>query len=285
MDLTVDDTNTISDENANKPIRSWSQFSTYMRCPEMYRVKYVDKTLPRSSNSNMHAGSAVHMAHEKLSEEKRDNGTIMALEDVIAHAEKYWDDGKDALDEPPMELALTRAKMVNCVESYYHYFVSNDINPTHIEESVIIYPKGYPFGLRGIIDRIDEGNVLVDLKTSSKSPPKSKATGAYYLQQGTGYDMQLDTYILLMREGLNLDPRRASLEFVVKSKVPKVVRVEHDIRDDRVDSILDLMANLEESIQKGNFPKNRLGTFCSPRMCENWVPCTGISIEPDVLIV
>lgn len=285
MDFVIDDANVISNENASKPLRSWSQFSLYMRCPELFRVTYVDRTLPRNPNAKMHAGSAVHFAHEKLSLEKRDNGKILELGDVLSHAEKYWDNGKNTLSESPMDLALERAKMLSTTEAYYNYFISSDINPTHIEENVVVYPKGYPFGIRGIIDRIDEGNVLVDLKTSAKSPPKSRATGKHYLQQGTGYDMQLDTYVLLMRDGLNLNPKKAFLEFAVKGKVPKVVKVEHEIRKDRLESILDLFANLEEAIQLGNFPKNRLNTFCSERFCDHWVNCTGIKIEPDVVDV
>lgn len=283
--ITFDNADTLSREDETKPIRSWSQFSMYMRCPELYRATYVDKAIPRKSNINMHLGSSVHYAHEKLSEHKRDTGQVLPLDEVTAAADDFWEKGKDKLEDSPSELLTSRAKMIRAVEAYYYYFSQKDLRPQHIEKNVIVYPKGYPFGLRGIIDRVDEGGILVDLKTSSKSPPKSRTTGEYYLQGGTGYDMQLDTYAYLMREGLGIDPTSAKLEFVVKSKNPKVVEVSYQIREDRISSVLDLMANLEENIQQGVFPKNRLGNFCNSYMCDNWIPCTGIVPEPDILNV
>jgi hypothetical protein len=269
-----------------KPIRSWSQFSLYMRCPELYRATYIDKEIKRVGNLKMHVGSAVHYAHEKLCENRMAGNEDLTLEETKAAAEKYWHDGLEKIPEENITtLSLERSTMLKSTEAYYKFFSKSEIAPLHVEQNVLWYPEGYPFGVRMIIDRIDKGGKLVDLKTSGKTPPKSRKTGKHYIQNGMGYDMQLDLYLLGMRNVLNIEPTSASLEVVVKSKMPKVVRVEHEVNEDRLKSIMDLMANLEEGIQAGNFPKNRLGTFCSSYMCENWEPCTGIPIEPNVFSV
>jgi RecB family exonuclease len=271
----------------NKPVRSWSQFSLYMRCPELYRAKYIDRELPRIGNLNMHLGSAVHLAHEKMAE-ARLLGSVdeLTLEEAKQVASDYWENGLDELPpESATTLALTKKTMLQCVSSYHSFWSKSEAVPLHIEENLLWYPEGYPFGVRMIIDRIDKGGKLVDLKTSGKSPPKSRATGKHYIQSGYGYDMQLDLYMLGMRHVLNIEPTSAGLEVVVKNKNTKVIYVSHELREDRLNSMLDLMANLEESIQAGNFPKNRMGTFCSPRMCDNWEACTGILVEPDIFSV
>ena len=74
MDFILDKNTEINSDNSRKPIRSWSQFSLYMRCPELYRARYVDKELPRASSMNMHIGNCVHHAHEVMSEAKRSSG-------------------------------------------------------------------------------------------------------------------------------------------------------------------------------------------------------------------
>lgn len=276
---------TLVDES--KPIRSWSQYSLYMRCPELFRATYIDKELKRASNIRMHMGSSVHFAHEKMAEQRIKGLPDLSLEDAKKFADKYWENGLKYLRESEMTIALERANMLGLVEAYHKYFVDSEIKPTHVEESILWYPEGYPYGLRCIIDRIDADGTITDVKTSSKSPSKSRTTGKYTVASTSGYDLQLDLYMNAMKGSLNIEPVKAQLEFVVKTskKAPKVVVVEHEVDKYRLQSIMDLMANLEESIQKGNFPKNRLGTFCSPYFCDNWEPCTGIPREPDVLEV
>ena len=61
MDLTVKD-----DPNQGKPLRSFSQYSMYMRCPQLYKATYIDKSIKRSGNIKMHLGSSLHYAHETL---------------------------------------------------------------------------------------------------------------------------------------------------------------------------------------------------------------------------
>jgi len=273
MDLTVTE-----DPNEGKPLRSWSQFSMYMRCPELYRAVYIDRTIKRQANVKMYVGSAVHAAHEALCI-ARIAGEEPTEDIAIKAAESYWNNGLSKLNENMTTLALERNTMLKVTKVYSKFFIDSDIAPTHTEQNVLWYPKGYPFGVRMIIDRIDKGGILVDLKTSAKSPPKNRVTKEHYILHKSGYDLQLDIYLWGMREVLNINPTQARLEVVVKSKTPKVVKVNHRVDSSRMNSVLDLMANLEENIQKGNFLKNRLSDYCSENMCANWEPCTGLKVE------
>jgi len=262
--------------DSDKPVRSWSQFSTYMRCPSMYKALYIDKSIPRSKSSSALLGSTIHFAHEKLAEFKK-NGRLLTLEDALLFAEGYWESQEDSLDDKENG-PRTKAEIKRLTEAYYDFFVKQDIEPKVTEQNLLWFPKGHDFGIRGIVDRIDSDDSVIDLKTSKKSPSKSKKTSNYVVDIRSGYRMQLDIYILLARAN-NYDPPSAGLEVVVKTKNPKVIAVDYPINEDVLKSTMDLMAHLNENIVAGNFPKNRLGNFCSPTWCKNWLPCTGIDPE------
>lgn len=268
MDITLID--------GEKPIRSWSQFSTYMRCPQMYKAVYIDKSIPRTKTSPALLGSTVHFAHEKLAEFKK-NGRVLDLDEAILFAEGYWDAQEEALDDL-INAPVTKAQIIPLVTTYYDYFVKEDIAPKETEKDLLWFPKGYSFGLRGIVDRIDVDDSIIDLKTSKKTPSRSPKSGNHYVDIRSGYRLQLDTYIMLARAN-GYDPKRAGLEVVVKNKRPKVVPVDYPVNEDFLKSTMDLMAELNENITAGHFPKNRLGNFCSPGYCKNWEACTGIKPE------
>ena len=266
----------MSIQDADKDLMSISRFLSYMRCPALYKAVYIDKSLPRTFNIHAHVGSAVHLAHELLCKHLRDFDEIPPLADLQDEIKKYWD-SKLSNSTELLENLLMQEKLANrLIETYFKFFQTADIKPRFIEKHAVWYPPGYDFGIQGYIDRIDEDGHVCDLKTSGKSPPKSRATGKYYVPRSMGYDLQMDTYFLLAREALNIDVPGGSFEYVVKTKTPKVVRVNYDVDDLHVNSTLDLMANLHNAISKGNFPPNRLGPFCSPQSCANWHPCTGL---------
>jgi hypothetical protein len=263
--------------DGSKDLMSISRFLQYMRCPALYKALYIDKSVPRTFNIHAHVGSTVHMAHEVLCNHWIENEQeVMSLDKVKEKAKEYWDSKANDSTEL-LEVVLEQERIsVNLIETYFKFFEKEDIRPKYVEERVIWYPEGYDFGLQGIIDRIDEDGHVCDLKTSSKSPPRSKATKKYYVPRSMGYDLQMDTYFMLAREGLNIDVPGGSFEYIVKNKNPKVVKVDYPIDNLHIESTLDLMAKLHASIKQGNFPPNRLGTFCSPSSCANWHPCTGL---------
>jgi RecB family exonuclease len=262
--------------DTNKDLMSISRFLTYMRCPALFKAIYVDKSIPRTFNIHAHVGSTVHAAHEFMCAQVIKSEGIPSLKDVQAYAKDYWDSKADEVPDLLEEILAQEQLSVRLIETYFKFFEKADIKPKFTEERVFWYPEGYNFGLQGIIDRIDMDGHVCDLKTSGKTPPKSRATGKYYVPRNTGYDLQMDTYFMLAREGLNIDVPGGSFEYIVKTKTPKVVKVNYDISELHMNSTLDLMANLHDAIQKGNFPPNRLGPFCSPTSCANWHPCTGL---------
>jgi RecB family exonuclease len=262
--------------DADKDIMSISRFLTYMRCPALYKAIYIDRSIPRQFNIHAHVGSTVHKAHEILCNHLIDFEKIIEPIDMQEEINDYWDSKIGDVPDLMEEIIAQKTKADNLIKTYFSYFKKADLKPKHVEKRLTWYPQGYPFALVGIIDRVDQDGAICDLKTSGKSPPKSKATGKYYVPRKTGYDLQMDTYIMLAREVLNIDVPSGSFEYVVKLKTPKVVKVDYPVDEVHITSTLDLMANLYDSIQKGNFPPNRLGDFCNPTSCGNWSPCTGL---------
>ena len=258
------------------PVRSWSQFSLYMKCPQLFKYQYIDRVVPRKESIALKIGNALHEGHEYLSGKKIETGEVIEFKYLKSFVEKYWEANplKDS-DSNLSEDLLEKNNALRYMETYYNFFKANEITPKHTEKDVIWHPPGASFAIRGIIDRIDQENTLVDLKTTGKSPPKSRKTGNIYIPKQSGYDIQLDIYAILMREALDIDVSGAYLEYVVKSKNCKVVKVKHEIREDRLKSAMQLMENIEENIQKGVFTKNRLSQYCGD-YCSMWEQCTGI---------
>ena len=262
--------------DTNKEIMSISRFLQYMRCPALFKAIYIDKSIPRSFNIYAHVGSTVHTAHEVMCNYLIDHEKIADLTYVKDKAKIYWESKLDRVTDT-VEVMMEQEKMANrLIDTYYTFFQKQEMKHKYVEERILWYPPGYDFALQGIVDRIDEDGHICDLKTSGKSPPRSKATGKYYVPRSSGYDLQMNTYFMLAREGLNIDVPGGSFEYVVKNKTPKVVKVTYELNQAHLDSTLDMMARIYDSIQKGNFPPNRLGTFCSPTSCANWHPCTGL---------
>ena len=260
---------------SKKPIRSWSQYSTYMKCPQLFFYQYIERSVPRTDSIPLYAGTTVLHGHEEMCK-KKIKGEDFTFEEILKLINTFWEKKSETFSSKLTEFFLEKRKLKGYMEAYYHYFINNDITPLFTEKDLMWEPEGYNFAIRGIIDRIDTDNSLVDLKTSKKSPPFNKAKGSFYLDKKTGYDLQLDIYVMLMRNVLNIEPSKAKLEFIVKTKTPKVVPIEMDISEEKLSSTLDLLANLEESIQKGIFPKNRLSTYCGEKWCAKWEECTGL---------
>lgn len=199
---------------------SVSQVQAYLACPLKYRFQYVDRIPPPWRPAALAFGSSIHAAVEWFHRERL-AGQQPTAESVLAIFEADW----YAANLGPVVYADRESK-----ETLYEkgadllrlYVAETDgTRPERIEERFeidLIDPMtGEVFDVRlhGVIDLVEEGDKLVELKTAART-----------LEPG-GLDrhLQLSTYALvfLLREGRIPKIR---LDQLLKTKVPRLERHE-----------------------------------------------------------
>src|SRR5258708_6732101 len=74
------------------PSYSHSKLNTYQQCPQKYKFRYIDEIPPPIRSIELHLGTTVHFALEKLYAEAR-LGQITSLDDLLAFFREKWDEG------------------------------------------------------------------------------------------------------------------------------------------------------------------------------------------------
>lgn len=200
------------------PVVSVSQVQTYLACPLKYRFQYVDK-IPRPWRiAAMAFGSSIHAAVEWFHRERL-AGQKPALAEVLKVFDADWyaqnveplvfsqRESKEALAEKG------RAMLQLYVES------ANGAMPVAIEqffETDLVDPETgevFDVRLRGVVDLVEEGDTLVDLKTAGRTLEAG----------GLERHLQLSTYALayLLLHGTIPKLR---LDLLLKTTKPRLER-------------------------------------------------------------
>ena len=201
-------------------VLSISQVNAYLGCPLKYRFQYVDK-IPRPWRvAAMAFGTSVHAAVEWFHKE-RINGGSPELAEVLKVFDADWyaqnteplvfseRESKDSLAEKG------RAMLQLYVES------TNGTKAVAVEQSWELDLADPETGelldvrLRGIIDLVEEGDVLVDLKTAGRTLESG----------GLERHLQLSTYALayLLIHG---SIPKLRLDMLLKTAKPRLERHE-----------------------------------------------------------
>ena len=201
-------------------VLSVSQVNAYLGCPLKYRFQYVDK-IPRPWRAAAMAfGSSVHAAAEWFHKERL-AGRSPEMTSVLQVFDADWyaqntdplvfseRESKDQLAEK------ARAMLQLYVES------ANGVMPVAVEEGFELDLADPETGelldvrFRGIIDLIEEGDVLVDLKTAGRTLESG----------GLERHLQLSTYALahLLMHG---SIPRLRLDMLLKTAKPRLERHE-----------------------------------------------------------
>jgi len=199
---------------------SLSQVNAYLACSLKYRFQYVDK-IPRPWRvAAMAFGTSVHAAVEWFHRERM-NGPAPTLEAVLEVFEADW----YAQNTEPLVFAekeskdLLAAKAAAMLELYLS--ASHGAAPAAVEQFFELDLRDPETGelfevrLRGVIDLIEEGDVLVDLKTA----------GRMLENGGLERHLQLSTYALAFFLRTGVIPR-LRLDLLLKTTKPRLERLE-----------------------------------------------------------
>ncbi len=162
------------------PSYSHSKLNTYQQCPQKYKFRYIDEIPPPIRSIELHLGTTVHSALEKVYADAR-QGQVTSLDDLLTFFSEKWDEGYSP------KMRIVRAKTT--ARSYfdlgwqmlkdYHWTFYPFTQPATLElEEKFVFPLAEGHEMRGIIDRLAknaDGTLEIhDYKTSRRLPTPEK---------------------------------------------------------------------------------------------------------------
>lgn len=244
-------------KKANKHL-SITQISMYLRCPLQYKFRYIDgfKIPPKSAIT---FGKAVHGTIEynyrqKIKTQKDEKLSI--LQDYFCESfellsqETLWEK-----DEKPQDLKDEGAKKI---VPLYRKKVSPKIYPKLIEEPFeVIFDKGFDWTFKGYIDLVDVNNNIIDHKITQKTPSEIPPHDNLQL---TAYALGYRYKFLETELGLRLD-------YMVRTKTPKVVQLNTAKSQKDIDRFLKLVGYVAKAIEEKMFYPQPFNILCNERAC------------------
>jgi CRISPR/Cas system-associated exonuclease Cas4 (RecB family) len=247
---------------------SASRLNLFHSCRLKFFFRYVEK-ISKPSSPALHVGKAVHHSLQEWSN-RRWRGEASTIEDLRESFDECWcgmqenepvswDDGGD--EEIEMEKAW------GLVQHYLQETpIPPDEKPLAVEVSVEcdLSSHGLPV-LRGVIDLIRPGGVIVDFKTSATTP-----STAQVLHRN---ETQLTCYAELYREATGEREKGFELHHLIKTKVPKLIVTSHKPATDKQRSrLFRSIESFIDGVEREDFVPSP-GLQCSS--CEYFQECRG----------
>jgi len=243
---------------------SVSRVNAYLACPLKYRFQYVDQIPPPWRAAALSFGSSIHAAVEWFHNARLEGKTPTA-EEVIVIFDADWyaqnleplvfseKDSKEALAEKGRAMlrvyvAESSAKLPKFIEQRFEVDL---VDPSTGE--------AFDVRLRGIIDLVEEDNLLVDLKTAARTLEDG----------GLERHLQLSTYALAFYLMYRTLPR-LRLDMLLKTKMPRLERHETTRTVEDLGWTARLIAGVGKAIEAGHFFPNP-SWRCTE--CEYFAPC------------
>lgn len=254
-----------------------SSLSTLQQCGEKFRRRYIEREFTPSSPAAV-AGKVVHNSARASLLRKMETRALPSLEETMDRAaddfDNTWRGGvmlsKEEADEGPAKVQARAKDMAVDLSGFHVGRVAPAIEPVGVERKIIVKPRDSDIEINGIIDLIDNtpyGEVIRDLKTSTKSP---NANAADTSQQLTMYAMIRMAEVGKLPAALALDYLVRTPEKGLKKHVPLLTT--RDGEDVRV-----LVARINtavETVKRGLFvPTNPENWWCSAKFCDYYATC------------
>ncbi len=151
---------------------SASQIKLYLQCPQKYRFQYID-LLPRPFRPSALAfGSALHSALSWL-HKSRMNGAAASLQELCKIFEADWYSQRVEVDtrfkdgDDPMRLEVMGREMLSLYFSRPHPKIKGSEVPFSVSLKRLDNGQSLGVSLDGFFDLVEEGDVIVEYKTSA----------------------------------------------------------------------------------------------------------------------
>lgn len=278
----------------DKPLLHASQMNMFFRCGIQFQRTYGQKFGVWHKQERippgfaLAVGSATHQSIDKNMSYKLKNGILLPVDGVVQVAVEAAtkilsgdlhltaDERKDfeALKGKAIDMAAALSKL-------HHVQLAPKINPIEVEWEWVMNIKNYPIGMAGTIDLIelitsateyrptvdaDEG--LRDTKTIARTPQPS---AIYTIQNGI--------YVKAMEAVREKRPKRIGNDYLVKTRQPKAVSHEGEIKEPWLDATMARVKRMIETIDavkaghEAFSPARPDDWVCSPRFCGFYETC------------
>lgn len=235
---------------------SASRLKCWQECRLKFFFRYVER-LPSSSSPALFVGKAIHYVLQQwnLARWRGQQADADTLKPVF---DSYWE------NKPEEEVIFwddsesdQREKAWGMLEHYFaHTPIPFEEKPEAVEVIVErdLDAHGLP-PLRGVIDLVRAGGCIVDFKTSARSPDEGLAALLH--------ETQLSTYALLYREATGKEESGFELQFLIKTKQPKLVVTSLlPVSPDQVRRLLRLMESYVGGVEAEDYIPSP-GLHCS----------------------
>lgn len=188
---------------------SQSMLNLYCHCQEAFRRRYIEgEKIPPAIA--MAVGTGVHKAAEINHKQKIDSGLDMRLDDIMDAAA---DGFRSAVEDSGVYFTGTRQELNKelgkgsdlsvKMAAIYGKNVAPQIMPVAAELKLLACHDDLPVPFLGIVDVLNHGNIVSDLKTANKKWRAGKekeslqpAIYKYLLKQNYGQDYGFDFHVM-----------------------------------------------------------------------------------------
>ena len=245
---------------------SVSSVNTYIKCPEKWRRKYIDREYEPPSGA-MILGSSVGAAEGHAYQVQIEEGTRPSTDDVLDLFSDEWDERIDSeeVDWRCDDAGETKDVGVLAVKAY-DSTIAPFVTPVSVEREFNLQLEGVDWGFRGFFDLEDADGAVDDLKVR-----KSK------LGADAHTDIQPTSYLLARRAEGN-PASGFNFHTMVKTKTPYAEVVPTERTDAQLDQFVDRLYGIaaeihwrmESDVWGGAVPG---AWWCTEKFCGFWDSC------------
>lgn len=260
---------------ATKPFISPSQVSSYTRCGEAYRRRYIEREIippgiALIKGTALHKGAEVNFSQKIKS--KLDLPTKHVVEAAVDTLKNVVQ--REGLFMTKDEQLIGKTKIVGqatdrvaATTTLLMTAVAPRTQPTAVENEIKIEIPESSHDLVGILD-LTCGEYITDVKTSSKT----------WTQEQADQSSQMTFYAMLYRGQTGRDPAGISIENIVDKKEPEAVQLTTSRTMADYTPMFHRINAVVNAVNMGNFPPATDGAWwCSARFCGYWATCRYIN--------
>ena len=278
----------INMNNKENKYYSYSQLSTYVNCPQRYKLLYIDKIKKTNESVEAFIGKIAHEVLEWLYKKNKSDLTYVAFDQIINKYNQIWKERihkkiflawikiKFKRNKRLYNLNWFKNKGLECLRQYYNHNGPNfsEVNILGIEKQINTKIGEYYF--RGYIDRLDEskGNIIInDYKTGKVKTKKQLLS-----------DLQLIIYLLAVKEKYVDKDIKLRWYFLDKNYTVVEVDYKNINKESRLkkfkNTIINISNDIKQSTINDNFPSKE-STLCE--WCYLWKECsTKVGKNPSI---
>ena len=243
---------------------SQSRIAMYLKCPRQYYFRYCEG-LVCPPGAALTLGSSFHGAIRVNYEQKVKTHEDLPTSDVLdAFSTEYDHRVHETLWFPDQDPGKIKDSGVAITE-HYQAEAAPGIQPVTVERKFEV-PMTYRVGgeqkevnLKGVLDLEDENRVVIESKTTSRTPSSVQYS----------HIIQATCYVA----GAMQEYGQARVDYIVNKKVPKIVSYPITVDSGKVIFLTSLVASVIESIEHELWIPNRDHFLCSERWCGYWDLC------------